>query len=128
MPAVQRSSSERAANDSESAPWSPVNVIEFEQTAEAAPSTSIDLQRVALWRLDDIEQDLLHGDFAQGATVKGLPDENAVQNWVAQQLRDKQRTAYSVEREPHVVEEKEPDIRLRAKLTDDHSAPLRQSR
>jgi hypothetical protein len=41
-----------------------------------------------------------------------------VQNWVADRLRLKQGLAYSVEREPHVVDEKEPDVRLRAKVTD----------
>ena len=47
-----------------------------------------------------------------------LPDERAVQNWVADQLRNRQRRAYSVEREPHVMDEKEPDIWLRARTTD----------
>ena len=109
---------ERAAEDSESAPWPPGEALAFEQTAETAPSTPKDLQRVALRRLDDMQQDLLHANFAQGATVKALPDETAVQNWVADRLRLKQGRAYSVEREPHVVDEKEPDVRLRAKVTD----------
>jgi hypothetical protein len=47
-----------------------------------------------------------------------LPNENAVQNWVADRLRVAQARSYSVEREPHVVDEKEPDIRLRAKVSD----------
>jgi hypothetical protein len=67
----------RAAQDSESAPWLPAEVVTFEQTVEAAPSTSKDLQRVAIRRLDDMQHDLLHADFAQGATVAELPDENA---------------------------------------------------
>ena len=109
---------ERAAQDSESAPWPPAEVVAFEQTAETAPSTSKDLQRVALRRLNDMQHELLHADFAQGTTVKALPNEKAVQIWVADRLRLKQGRAYSVEREPHVVDEKEPDVRLRAKVTD----------
>jgi hypothetical protein len=109
---------ERAAKDSESAPWPPGEALAFEETAETAPRTPKDLQRVAIRRLDDLQQDLLHADFAQGATVKALPNETAVQNWVADRLRLKQGRAYSVEREPHVVDEKEPDVRLRAKVTD----------
>jgi hypothetical protein len=65
-----------------------------------------------------MQHDLLHADFAQGTTVAALPNENAVQNWVADRLRLKQGRAYSVEREPHVVDEKEPDVRLRAKVSD----------
>jgi hypothetical protein len=109
---------ERAAKDSESAPWPPAEVIAFEQTAEAAPRTGKDLQSTALRRLDDMQYDLLHADFAQGSTLKALPDEKAVQNWIADRLRLKQGRAYSVEREPHVVDEKEPDVRLRAKASD----------
>jgi hypothetical protein len=37
---------------------------------------------------------------------------------VATELRNRQGRAYSVEREPHVVDKKEPDIRLRAKASD----------
>jgi hypothetical protein len=110
--------SERAAQDSESAPWPAGEVAAFEAAAEAAPSTAKDLQRTLLRRLDDLQHDLLHGDFAQGATLQGLDGETAVQNWVAEQLRLKQGRAYSVEREPHVVDEKEPDVRLRARASD----------
>jgi hypothetical protein len=41
-----------------------------------------------------------------------------MQNWVADRLRLKQGRAYSVEREPRVVDEKEPDVRSRAKVSD----------
>jgi hypothetical protein len=37
---------------------------------------------------------------------------------VATELRSRQGRAYSVEREPHVADEKAPDIRLRAKASD----------
>ena len=87
---------ERAAQDSESAPWPPAEVISFEQTAAAAPSTGKDLQRTVLRRFDDMQHALLHSDFAQGSTVKALPNENAVQNWIADRLRLKQGRAYSV--------------------------------
>jgi hypothetical protein len=76
------------------------------------------LAEAALRRLEEMQHDLLRSDFAQGATVKGLPDETAVQNWITDRLRLKQGRAYSVEREPHVVDEKEPDVRLRAKVSD----------
>lgn len=90
----------------------------MEQQFDAAPNTPADLQSVALRRFADLQHSLHHDDFAQGRTLKMLPDERAVQNWVADQLRNRQRRAYSVEREPHVVDEKEPDIRLRARTTD----------
>lgn len=113
----------RAATDAEHSPWQPGEVRALEQEFDAAPNTPADLQAVALRRLSDLQHALHHGDFAQGRTLKGLQGERAVQNWVADQLRSKQGRAYSVEREPHVVEEKEPDIRLRSRTTDS-SLPL----
>ena len=71
-----------------------------------------------LHRLEDIQRDLLHGDFAQGLTLKVLRAEVDVQNWVADRLRLKQGRSFSVERGPHVADEKEPDLRVRAKATD----------
>ena len=108
----------RAAEDAEGAAWAPGDALTVETNAEAPPRTAKDLQSVALRRLDDMQHDLLHGDFSQGATLKAQQNETAVQNWIADRLRLKQGQAYSVEREPHVAGEKEPDVRLRAKATD----------
>lgn len=109
---------QRAAEDSESAAWLPGEVVAFEASSEAAPSSPDDLQRTALRRFDDMQQELLHDDFAQGPTVRLLQGESAVQNWMADRLRLKQGRSYSVERESHVADEKERDVRLRAKVTD----------
>jgi hypothetical protein len=108
----------RAAEDAEATAWAPGDALTVETNAEAPPRTAKDLQSTARRRLDDMQNDLLHGDFSQGATLKARPDETAVQNWIADRLRLKQGQAYSVEREPHVAGEKEPDVRLRAKATD----------
>jgi hypothetical protein len=106
---------ERAAKDSEGDPWSPAAVVDFERVAQRAPNSAADLQRLALRHLADIHYDLLHDDFAQGATLRMLPSETRVQTWTADRLRNGHQHLYTVERESHVVEEKEPDIRLRAK-------------
>ena len=108
----------RAQQDSERAPWPPGEARELEARFDFAPRTPCDLQSLVMLRISDIQHDLHHADFAQGATLKSLPNEREVQKWVAAELRNRQGRAYSVEREPHVVEEKEPDVRLRAKATD----------
>jgi len=71
-----------------------------------------------LRRLDGINHELVHGDFNQGRTFKLLPDETAVQNWVAHELRAVERTSYGIDREVHRADEKEPDIVARAKASD----------
>lgn len=108
----------RASQDSEHSPWAPGQAYDFEQTFDNAPRTAAELQELAVRRLAAIQDDLLHGDFAQGRIFKSLPREEDVQTWVAGELRTRQGRAHSVEREPLVVENKEPDIRLRARSTD----------
>lgn len=115
---LRRLAEERAAEDSEFAGWPPREVFEFEKTHETSPRTAQELRSVLLGRLEDIQHDLLHDDFSQASTFRGLEPESEVQKWVADRLRLKQGRSFSVEREPHVVEEKEPDIRIRAKATD----------
>jgi hypothetical protein len=113
---------ERAGEDAENVAWAADEPLRFEQRFERPPLTGKELQLVALQRLDDLQHDLIHGDFQQGKTLSALPDEPAVQNWMADRLRQAQGSAYSVEREVHVVGEKEPDLRFRAKASDTNVA------
>ncbi len=108
----------RASEDAEHTPWTADEAARFEQQFERPPVTGRELQVVALQRLEDMQHDLIHGDFQQGTTLSALPDESAVQNWMADRLRRVQGNAYSIEREPHVAEEKEPDLRFRGKASD----------
>jgi hypothetical protein len=62
-----------------------------------------------------MQHDLIHGDFGKGLTLRDLRDEVDVQNRIADRFPLTQGHSYSVEREPHVVQETEPDIRIRAK-------------
>jgi hypothetical protein len=109
---------DRAAEDAEHTAWTAGEARQVEERFERPPVTGRELQLVALQRLEDLQHDLIHGDFQQGTTLSALPDEPAVQNWLADRLRHVQGTAYSIEREPHVAEEKEPDLRFRAKASD----------
>jgi hypothetical protein len=117
-PRLQVFAEERAINDSESAPWPPNEVLAFEQHHEVAPRTAKDLRTVLVHRVEDMKHDLLHGDFSQGRMVKALRKEVDVQNWIAERLQMKQGRSFSVERECHVADEKEPDIRVRGVATE----------
>lgn len=109
---------DRAAEDAEHTAWTAGEARQVEERFERPPVTGRELQLVALQRLEDLQHELIHGDFQQGTTLSALPDEPAVQNWLADRLRHVQGMAYSIEREPHVAEEKEPDLRFRAKASD----------
>jgi hypothetical protein len=122
-PRLRQFANERAAKDSEFAAWKLTDLIEFEKTAQTEPQTARELQVVGLSRISDLQYDLINDDFQQGQTLAQLSSEKQVQKFVADRLRLKQGRSYSVEREVHVADEKEPDIRFRAKSTDE-SVPL----
>lgn len=114
----------RAAADSETEPMTTADVLTFEKSHDLVPATSADLQRVGVARLGDISHQLLNGDFNQGLTVAHLPNEVDVQNWFADKLASMQGRSYSLEREPHVAEEKEPDIRLGSLRSPEAKSPI----
>jgi hypothetical protein len=103
---------DRALEDACLETWRPEDLAAFERDHERAPTTAPELQELAHRRIAQIAHDLLHHKFAQGATLKGLPDETAVQNWLGDRFDSLSANAYTVERESHVVDEKEPDITL----------------
>ncbi len=106
---------DRALKDSELPAWQPGEVAVFEAQRERAPTAAGELQALALRRLDDIQDDLLTDDFAQGRTFKRLLREEDVQLWIADRLRLKEGISYSTERESERANRKAPDITLRAR-------------
>lgn len=115
---MERWARDRAAEDSESAPWRPADVAAFERDWTAAPRTARDLQTIAMRRFEDLQDELSHGDFNQGATVAALPNEAAVQNWFADRFKREARGSFSITRESHMADEKEPDLRVEAKASE----------
>lgn len=102
----------RAERDAELAPWLPGDVIEMERSKDRAPTTTADLLLLAQRRLEAMRHDLFHGKFTQGDTLQALPDEDAVQRWVADQFEARKKEAYSVQRETEVAGANAPDIML----------------
>lgn len=109
---------DRAEKDSESARWTARDVKAFEVDFDTVPRSPEDLQRVAMGRIEDLQHRLLHSDFGLGVQFKALEREVDVQRWVAGELQAKQGRSYTLEREAHVADEKEPDIRLSSKGSD----------
>ncbi|WP_343654394.1 hypothetical protein [Paraburkholderia caribensis] len=108
---------ERAAVDSELTAWTPDDVVQFEEQSEREPRTGRELQLLVIQRLEDLQHELLHGDFAQGATLSALRPEAVVQSWIADRMRLAQGQSYSVEREPETVAAKKPDIVFTARAS-----------
>lgn len=109
---------QRAAADSEFNPWAAEDVAAFERDYLFAPRNPFDLQRLVQRHLTGMQHDLMNADFAQGITLARQPNERDVQIWIAGYLDMRGKRSYSVERESHVADEKEPDMRFRAKSSD----------
>ncbi|MBZ6380092.1 MULTISPECIES: hypothetical protein [Pacificimonas] len=107
----------RALADAALQPWRAKDVLQFETEFGKPPSTTADLQFLAVRRIEQIEHDLLNGRFSQGTTLQELSGENAVQRWIADRLESLQPQLYTLVREPHVADEKEPDITLHSRIT-----------
>jgi hypothetical protein len=107
----------RAAMDAESSPWPPSHVYRFEQDALMLPRTSQDLQTVAIGAIDDLQLKVLSDDNSLARIVAKLPREREVQQWVRDQVEERFGRAFGIEREPHVYDEKEPDLRLSSRVT-----------
>lgn len=114
---------ERASVDAEHDRWPASEAYELEREFDPAPRTPRDLQLVALARLTDLNHDLHHHRFNQGQAFKRLPKERDVQKWLAWEIEKTRGRAFSLEREPHVADEKEPDVRLQSQATN-ASLPL----
>jgi hypothetical protein len=115
---MERWARDRAALDSERAPWTFADVESFERDHLAIPRTPRDLRTLAMHRFADLQAELIESDYGQGATLASLPDELAVQNWFAHEFKRGRKNSFSIEREPRVADEKEPDLRLEAKGSD----------
>jgi hypothetical protein len=102
----------RARLDAETAPWRPRDVVEFEKDFQTLPRTPADLQRAAMARIEDLQHDLIHGDFGQARIVARFEKEVDAQRWLAHELYMRSGRSYSVVREAHSADEKEPDITL----------------
>ena len=105
---------ERAHKDAEIEDWAADSVARFEDDLIYAAHTAKDMCDLCLGHIESMEHNLLHSDFAQGSTLAMQPDEAASQNWFGDRL-SRSQFSYTVERESHVVEEKEPDIRIRSR-------------
>lgn len=107
----------RAVGDAYLEAWQPKDVVQFETEFGKPPSTTADLQRLAMRHIEEIAHDLIHGRFTQGTTLRDLPDEPAVQRWLGEQFAAIQPRLYTAVREEHLADEKEPDFAFHSRVS-----------
>jgi hypothetical protein len=87
----------KAERDTEPPAWKETEVVSFEHQHVAPAKTGIDLLRVVMSVLQDIQFQLVSGDVSSRPLVERASDEDEVQQWIVEQMnyRSKGRfTAY----------------------------------
>jgi hypothetical protein len=100
----------RAEQDAERPAWFPKDVVAFEQRQVLPAKTGADLFRIACSTLDDVETGLRYDDASSRLMLQTAKDEQAVQQWLAEQLKLRSKDRFHVQREVEVAGKKEPDI------------------
>ncbi|MBI5450359.1 MAG: ATP-binding protein [Gammaproteobacteria bacterium] len=108
---------EKAAEESDRAVLSELDVVSIDRYREAPPTTRDEMFALMVDRLDDL-YDLLLQDDSPRAAWAIISDEKVMRREIARQLRYAANHAYTVDQEGSTADEKETDIRLRATGSD----------
>jgi hypothetical protein len=103
-----------AERDADPPAWLPAQVLAFERERMLPVTTPDQLYRAARAVLIQIAWDFGHEDASSRAVLEGARNENAVQTYLAEQLRLRAKNRYHVTRENEVAEGNMPDIQLSA--------------
>jgi hypothetical protein len=93
-------------------PWKPAEVLTFERERVLAVKSAAQLYSVARRVLQQIPWDFQNEDASSRPTLKTAKDENAVQHYLAEQLRLRAKGRCHIPREAEVAEANKPDIIL----------------
>ena len=99
-----------AERDAEIPDWSVPQIRNFERHHTAPVKTGSDLFKVALSTLDDICFSFDRADASSRRVLETAVDEDAVQSWLAEQLKFRASDRFHVHREAEVADKKEPDL------------------
>ncbi|CAE6767999.1 hypothetical protein R69619_03706 [Paraburkholderia nemoris] len=100
----------KAERDGDIRPWSTREVVDLEKMHVSPAKTGHDLLRIVLGVLSDIVMGFVQADATSRGLLSLARDEEQVQNWLAERLRERSKARYHVHREPEVAKKNEPDI------------------
>ena len=102
----------KAERDAEPPPWTTDEAFRFQRDCTAPVKTGSDLLRVAMAVLEDIAQNLTHGDVTSRPLLERAKDEDEVQNWLVEQMNARARGRFHAFREAEVATGDKPDVIL----------------
>ncbi|HCG8599767.1 TPA: hypothetical protein NJ594_001828 [Vibrio parahaemolyticus] len=101
-----------AETDSELGAWETWQVLDFQKSLERTPKNHAELAELAMFRLQDLKQELEEGDDSIAKTLQKVEEETEMRNFIAYILRNKSNGRYSVPQEEEMADAKRPDIRF----------------
>lgn len=108
---------EKAAMEADGAMLTEEQARAFDRAHEIAATTRDEMFAVLADRLDDLDEYLLR-DFSPREMWAGITDERVMRRAIAAELDRSANDLYIVDQEGATADEKETDIRLRAKLSE----------
>lgn len=111
-PWFDRLARRKAETDSVGAPWTAVQVRQFNNDLERTPATHRELHDLAVMRLLDLKADLEHGDSSEAGTLRKETEEVNVRKLLGGRLRAAAAGRYVVPQEEELADAKRPDFRM----------------
>ena len=102
----------KAEQDSDTAPWTIKQFVDFEAELERTPANHRQLWELALSRILDLKQDLEHGDTSLASILLRAQAEEEVRNFIGGWCRDRAFGRYSVPQEEELADARRPDLRF----------------
>ena len=100
----------KAERDTEPPAWNEVEVVSFEQRHTAPAKTGLDLFRIVMSVLNDIQFQLTNGDVSSRPLLERAKDEDEVQKWIVEQMNYRSRDRFAAYREAEVAGGDKPDV------------------
>ena len=102
----------RAEQDGDIAPWSPLQVRDFNEKSECTPRNHRELAELAILRLRDLKDDLENGDSSVAGILQTVTQETKIRKYIGRELREKAFGRYSIPQEEEFADAKKPDLRF----------------
>jgi hypothetical protein len=100
----------KAERDTEPPGWNEAEIVSFGQRHTAPVKTGIDLFRIVMSVLNDIQFQLISGDVSSRPLLKRAKDEDEVQKWIVEQMNYRSRSRFAAFRESEVAGGDKPDV------------------
>jgi hypothetical protein len=100
----------KAERDAEGPAWTTGEALRFHRECTAPVKTGADLLRVVTGVLEDIAQNLTHGDVTSRPLLERAKDEDEVQHWLVEQMDARARGRFHAFREAEVAIGDKPDV------------------